>query len=50
MDWITANWEWCLLGFMVLEKCIRLSPSDKDDVILDMLIKPIWNKISAGKK
>ena len=42
---ITANWEWFLLGLYVLEKAIKLSPSKKDDLIWDMVIKPIVDKI-----
>ena len=48
MDWITANWEWCLLGFMVAEKLVKMSPTKYDDIVLDM----IWGNIKklAGKK
>jgi len=42
---ITANWEWFLLGLYVLEKAIKLSPSKKDDIVWDMLLKPLVDKI-----
>ena len=42
---ITANWEWFLLGLYVLEKAIKLSPSKKDDIVWDMLLKPFVDKI-----
>ena len=42
---ISSNWEWFLLGLYVLEKAIKLSPSKKDDLIWDMVIKPIVDKI-----
>ena len=42
---ITANWEWFLLGLYVLEKAIKLSPSKKDDLVWDMILKPIVDKI-----
>ena len=42
---ITSNWEWFLLGLYVLEKAINLSPSKKDDLIFDMVLKPIVDKI-----
>ena len=45
MSFITANWEYILLGLYVLEKVIKLSPSKKDDLIFDMLLKPIIDKI-----
>ena len=44
---ITANWEWFLLALYVLEKAIKLSPSKKDDLIWDMVLKPIVNKIQG---
>ena len=37
MEWLNANWEWVLLGFMVLEKIVKLSPTDKDDILLDVV-------------
>ena len=45
MEFITNNWEWCLLGLYVLEKGIKLSPSKKDDMIWDMILKPIMDKV-----
>ena len=45
LSFITTNWEWFLLGLYVLEKAIKLSPSKKDDLICDMVIKPIVDKI-----
>ena len=41
---ISANWEWVLLGLYVVEKAIKLSPSKKDDLIWDMVLKPIVDK------
>ncbi len=41
MDWITANWEWVLLGFMVAEKLVKLSPTKYDDIVLDM----VWGNL-----
>tara|TARA_R110000824_G_scaffold75063_1_gene190652 strand:+ start:486 stop:680 length:195 start_codon:yes stop_codon:yes gene_type:complete len=46
-SFITGNWEWFLLGLYVLEKAIKLSPSKKDDLIWDMVIKPIVDKIKG---
>lgn len=36
-------------ALILLEKIVRLSPSKKDDIILDMIIKPIFNALK-GKK
>lgn len=47
MGWITANWEWVLLAMYVLEKAVKLSPSKKDDVIFDMILKPIIDKVKG---
>tara|TARA_R100000808_G_scaffold22120_1_gene48005 strand:+ start:4637 stop:4783 length:147 start_codon:yes stop_codon:yes gene_type:complete len=44
---LTANWEWFLLGLYVLEKAIKLSPSKKDDLVWDMVLKPIVDKIKG---
>ena len=49
MAFLTANWEYVLLAFYVLEKIVRLSPTKSDDVIFDMVLKPIFNTIK-GKK
>ena len=47
MSFLTSNWEWVLLAFYVIEKIVKLSPSKKDDVIFDMIIKPIVDKIKS---
>ena len=41
MDWIATNWEWCLLGFMIAEKLVKLSPTKYDDIVLDM----VWGNL-----
>ena len=52
MSWIIGNWEWILLGMYILEKVVKLSPTSKDDVIFDMILKPIFDQIKgiSGKK
>ena len=45
MGFITSNWEWILLALYVVEKAVKLSPSTKDDVVWDMIIKPVVDKI-----
>ena len=42
---ISANWEWLLLALYVVEKVIKLSPSKKDDVVWDMVLKPLSDKL-----
>ena len=47
MSFLTSNWEWVLLAFYVKEKIVKLSPSKKDDVIFDMVLKPIIEKVKG---
>ena len=47
MQALLANWEWVLLAFYVIEKVVKLSPSKKDDVIFDMVLKPIVDKMKG---
>tara|TARA_R100001086_G_scaffold42502_1_gene18772 strand:+ start:227 stop:373 length:147 start_codon:yes stop_codon:yes gene_type:complete len=47
MELLTSNWEYVLLAVYVIEKVVKLSPSKKDDVIFDMIIKPIVEKIKG---
>ena len=47
MQSLLANWEWVLLALYVVEKAVKLSPSTKDDVIWDMIIKPVIDKMKG---
>ena len=47
LETITSNWEYFLLALYVLEKGIKLSPSKKDDLVWDMILKPIVDKIKG---
>ncbi len=47
LETITSNWEYFLLALYVLEKGIKLSPSKKDDLVWDMVLKPIVDKIKG---
>ena len=48
-EWLTGNWEYVLLGFYILEKVVKLSPSKKDDIIFDSIVKPIFNMFRPKK-
>ena len=52
MEFLIKHWEYFMLGFVVLEKIVKATPSKKDDIIFDMIIKPIFNAIKpkGGKK
>jgi hypothetical protein len=46
MSFLANNWEWVLLAVYVIEKVVKLSPSKKDDVLFDMIIKPVFDKFN----
>ena len=48
MDLLTNNWEWLLIGFMVAEKLVKMSPTKYDDIVLDIVWKNL--KKLMGKK
>ena len=50
MEWLTVNWEWVLLAFMVLEKIVKMSPSEKDDILLDVVIEGLTKLVKGNKK
>ena len=47
MQWILGNWDWVLLAMYVVEKVVKLSPSKKDDVIFDMVLKPLFDAVKG---
>tara|TARA_Y100000593_G_C4289178_1_gene327313 strand:+ start:1235 stop:1384 length:150 start_codon:yes stop_codon:yes gene_type:complete len=47
LESLISNWEYVLLVLYVVEKAIKLSPSKKDDLVWDMIIKPIVSKIKG---
>ena len=36
-------------GFLHLEKIVKLTPSKKDDIIFDAVLKPVWEAVTKGK-
>ena len=50
MEWLQMNWEWVLLGFMILEKLVKMSPSDKDDILLDVIFQGLTKIVKGEKK
>lgn len=47
MELLMGNWEYVLLAVYVVEKLVKLSPSKKDDVIFDMILKPVIDKMKG---
>jgi hypothetical protein len=39
-----------LRNMEALEKIVKLTPTDKDDIIFDVVLKPVWEKLPFGKK
>jgi len=50
MDWLSQNWEWVLLAFMVAEKIVKMSPTDKDDILLDVVVQGLTKLVKGNKK
>ena len=50
MEWLAENWEWMLLAFMVAEKIVKMSPSDKDDIILDVVVQGLTRMVKGDNK
>ena len=48
-EWITSNWEIVVIVFFVIEKVIKLSPTKSDDILLDMVLKPLYEKMKPKK-
>lgn len=49
MEWLSANWEWVLLVFMIAEKLVKMSPSDKDDILLDVVVQGLTKMVKGDK-
>ena len=43
-EWMQNNWEIVVIVFFVIEKIIKLSPTKSDDILLDMILKPLFEK------
>ena len=49
-EWIAANWEYVLVVvYAFLEKIVKMTPTKYDDILFDMLLKPIKEKFSPSK-
>jgi len=46
---LVGNWQYVLIFFMVAEKVVKLTPTKYDDIVLDMILKPVLYRIT-GKK
>tara|TARA_B110000014_G_C19946925_1_gene489983 strand:- start:303 stop:455 length:153 start_codon:yes stop_codon:yes gene_type:complete len=48
-EFIAANWEYVLVVIYALEKIVKLTPTKYDDILFDMLLKPIKEKFAPSK-
>ena len=48
-DWVAANWEYILVAVYAAEKIVKLTPTQYDDIVFDMILKPIKEKFSPSK-
>ena len=48
-EWIAANWEYILIGIYVIEKIVKITPTKYDDILFDMILKPIKEKFAPSK-
>ncbi len=49
MDWLSANWQYVLVGFFILEKVVKLTPTKYDDIVVDVLFEAL-KKLFPNKK
>jgi hypothetical protein len=50
MEFLTAHLEMFVIGFFVLEKIVKLTPTKYDDIVFDMLLSPIAERLGVKKK
>ena len=48
-EFIAANWEYILVVIYALEKIVKLTPTKYDDIVFDMILKPIKEKFAPKK-
>jgi len=48
MDFLIENWERVLVGFMIAEKVVKLSPVKWDDILVDGLKSVVMAVKSKG--
>ena len=48
-EWVIQNWEYVLVVFYAVEKIVKMTPTKYDDILFDMLLKPIKEKFTPSK-
>ena len=49
MEFLTSNWQYALVVFMVAEKIVKLTPTKYDDILLDVIIKGLSRLVGIKK-
>jgi len=49
LEWLSQEWELVLVAFFCLEKIVKLSPSDKDDILVDVIFQGLMRMVGKGK-
>ena len=50
MEWLSVNWEIVIVAFFCLEKIVKLSPSDKDDILVDVVWQGLVKMLKKENK
>ena len=50
MEWLSVNWEIVIVVFFCLEKIVKLSPSDKDDILVDVVWQGLVKMLNKENK
>ena len=50
LKWVFDNWQLIVIGFLCLEKIVKLTPTKWDDIILDMVLKPIFSNLKDFRR
>ena len=50
MEWLSVNWEIDIVVLFCLEKIVKLSPSDKDDILVDVVWQGLVKMLKKENK
>jgi len=45
MEWVSANWEYMLIGILCIDKVVALSPTKWDDLIWTSIKKGLYKAV-----
>ena len=48
-EWIAQDWEYVLVDVYAIEKIVKLTQTKYDDILFDMILKPIKEKFAPKK-